>query len=141
VAASYIITQRTPIICRCDATGIGKDTVELFVAEGARVVFCGRGVEAGQAIAARCGGDARCVFVAADVRNEADVKQVIETAVERFGKLDCLFNNAGGGTGMPSVTALSDGYIRYGFGLNFDSVVSILACFIRKHETELHAVQ
>ena len=90
--------------------------------EGAKVVFCGRGEEKGNAIAAATGA----VFVKADVSVESQVKHVIDTAVAQFGQLDCLFNNAGGaysGPGMPSVLTSSEEMIRQSFGLNFESVV------------------
>eukprot|EP00928_Gymnodinium_smaydae_P043952 TRINITY_DN29359_c0_g1_i1.p1 TRINITY_DN29359_c0_g1~~TRINITY_DN29359_c0_g1_i1.p1 ORF type:complete len:333 (-),score=80.00 TRINITY_DN29359_c0_g1_i1:355-1353(-) len=104
-------------------SGIGRETVELFVREGARVVFCGRGQKAGEAIAAGCGE--RCVFVQADVNEEKDIKAVVDTAVEKWGKLDVLFNNAGGGTGGSVATVTKDD-IRKAFSLNFDSAVLML---------------
>ena len=77
-------------------SGIGEATVELFVEEGAKVVFTGRNENAGRAIADRVG--AAACFVQGDMRLEADIKRAIDTAVDRFGRLDCLFNNAGAGT-------------------------------------------
>ena len=77
-------------------SGIGEATVELFMAEGAKVVLTGRNAAKGEAIAAAAGEAA--LFVAGDVRREEDIKRTIDIAVERFGRLDCLFNNAGGGT-------------------------------------------
>ena len=74
-------------------SGIGLATAERFVAEGAKVVISGRRRREGEAIAARLGAD--CRFVAADVTAEADIAAVIAEAVDGFGRLDCLFNNAG----------------------------------------------
>lgn len=74
-------------------SGIGRRTVEMFVAEGATVIFAGRREAEGAAIAAALGE--RAVFQAADVAREADVKALVDLAVGRFGRLDCLFNNAG----------------------------------------------
>ena len=73
--------------------GIGYSTAELFVEHGARVVLAGRTVEAGEALSEKLGENA--VFVRTDVTREGDIKAMIDTAVERFGRLDCLFNNAG----------------------------------------------
>ncbi len=73
--------------------GIGYSTAELFVEHGARVMITGRTVEAGEALAEKLGENA--VFVRTDVTREGDIKAMIDTAVERFGRLDCLFNNAG----------------------------------------------
>ena len=75
------------------AGGIGKATVELFVAEGAKVVIADVQDDAGQALAERL-GDAT-VFRRTDVSNEADMQALVDLALERFGGLDVLFNNAG----------------------------------------------
>ena len=82
-------------------SGMGAGTVELFVAEGARVVIAARGEEAGQALAGRLGGNA--IFKRTDVSVEADVKALIDTTVEKWGRLDVLFNNAGIGQRYLSV--------------------------------------
>ena len=73
--------------------GIGSRTAGLFVEHGAKVVVAGRTVEAGAALADKLGENA--VFVQTDVTREGDITAMIDTAVERFGRLDCLFNNAG----------------------------------------------
>jgi NAD(P)-dependent dehydrogenase (short-subunit alcohol dehydrogenase family) len=75
-------------------SGIGRATCTRLVAEGACVVFCGRRIEQGTAVARELGD--RSHFVAADVRCEGDVRKVIEAALQCFGRLDILFNNAGG---------------------------------------------
>ena len=76
-------------------SGIGARTAEVFVEHGAKVVIAGRAVDKGEALAEKLGDSA--VFVRTDVTEEADVKAMIDTAVDRFGRLDCLFNNAGSG--------------------------------------------
>lgn len=75
------------------AGGIGRATVELFVAEGAKVVIADIHDEAGEALAVKLGDAA--VFRHADVGGEADVQAVVDLAVARFGGVDILFNNAG----------------------------------------------
>lgn len=77
-------------------SGIGEATVELFVAEGAKVVFTGRNVEKGRSMQAQLGADAH--FFAADVSDEAQVEASIQESIKTFGRLDVLFNNAGGPT-------------------------------------------
>jgi NAD(P)-dependent dehydrogenase (short-subunit alcohol dehydrogenase family) len=64
------------------------------VAEGARVVIAGRRVAEGEALAAKLG--AACVFRQTDVTAEDQMSALIALAVDRFGRIDCLFNNAGG---------------------------------------------
>ncbi len=84
-------------------SGIGARCAEIFVAEGATVVIAGRSAERGEALAAKLGGDA--LFVQTDVAKEVDVKAMIDAAVARFGRLDCLFNNAAvAGPGGPIET-------------------------------------
>lgn len=75
------------------ASGIGEATVRLFVAEGAAVVVADIQDGPGRALATDLGD--RGVYVHADVGREADVAAAVREAVARFGRLDCLFNNAG----------------------------------------------
>jgi NAD(P)-dependent dehydrogenase (short-subunit alcohol dehydrogenase family) len=75
-------------------SGIGLRTAEIFVEEGAKVVVAGRRTGEGEALARRLG--AECMFRQTDVTVEAQVKALISLAVDKFGRLDCLFNNAGG---------------------------------------------
>ena len=75
-------------------SGIGARTAELFVEEGARVLFTGRRKPEGEALQKKLGKAAR--FQPADATVEADWKQVIDQTLASFGRLDCLFNNAGG---------------------------------------------
>src|ERR1700750_88953 len=75
-------------------SGIGVRTGEIFVAEGAKVVIAGRRVAEGEALAKKLG--AACVFRQTDVTEEAQMQALISLAMEKFGKIDCLFNNAGG---------------------------------------------
>jgi len=74
-------------------SGIGARSVELFVEEGAKVVIAGRRREDGKALAWRLGSAAS--FIETDVTQEPQLRAMIQHAVERFGRLDCLFNNAG----------------------------------------------
>jgi NAD(P)-dependent dehydrogenase (short-subunit alcohol dehydrogenase family) len=77
-------------------SGMGRVASELFASEGARVVVAdvsdGPGEATVRAIDA-AGFDA--AYVRADVSNPADAKAMIATALERFGRLDVLYNNAG----------------------------------------------
>ena len=75
-------------------SGIGWRTAEIFVAEGAKVVVAGRRAAEGEALARKLG--AACVFRQTDVTVEDQMHALISLAVDTFGKIDCLFNNAGG---------------------------------------------
>ena len=74
-------------------SGIGEATARRFSAEGAELVIAGRAVEKGAALARELGDGA--LFRRADVLREGDIAGLIDAATERFGRLDCLFNNAG----------------------------------------------
>jgi len=75
-------------------SGIGLCTAEVFVAEGAKVVIAGRRVAEGEKLAKKLGS--ACVFRQTDVTIEEQMRALIALSVERFGRIDCLFNNAGG---------------------------------------------
>ena len=84
-------------------SGIGRRTVERFVAEGAKVVFSGRREAEGQAVAAATGA----TFVKADVALEQDAERTIKAAADAHGRLDVLVNNAGAPAPAPA-TRLQD---------------------------------
>ena len=75
------------------ASGIGEETARLFVSEGASVVIADLDDDRGKRIADEFGENAR--FVHTDVTQEHDVDAAIAFAVDTFGRLDCVFNNAG----------------------------------------------
>ena len=80
-------------------SGMGKSMAELFVREGARVVCADRSGKEAE-VAASLGDAAVAVHV--DVASSQDIQLMINTAVERWGRLDVLCNNAGfGGPMMP----------------------------------------
>ncbi|WP_213735650.1 glucose 1-dehydrogenase [Bradyrhizobium sp. dw_411] len=75
-------------------SGIGLRTAEMFVAEGAKIVIAGRRASEGEQLAKRLG--TACVFRRTDVTIEEDIRALIGQTVDTFGRIDCLFNNAGG---------------------------------------------
>ena len=77
------------------ASGIGKASVRLFIEEGAHVIFGDIQDERGKAFAEELGSNA--IYLHMNVRNESEIKAAIDLAVEKFGRLDVMFNNAGFG--------------------------------------------
>ena len=75
------------------ASGLGEATARLMASEGARVVLADIQEERGEGLAAELGGDA--TYIHCDVTSEPDVAGVVDGAVRTFGRLDCMFNNAG----------------------------------------------
>jgi len=91
------------------ASGIGEATTRLFVEEGARVVVADVLDERGRHLADELGESAR--FRHTDVSREVDVEALIDDTLEEFGRLDCLFNNAGiGGPRGPIESIPLDGF-------------------------------
>jgi NAD(P)-dependent dehydrogenase (short-subunit alcohol dehydrogenase family) len=99
-------------------SGIGEATARVFAAEGARLLISGRTADKGQALAQELGA----VFQRADVMTEADIAALIGTAVKRYGRLDCLFNNAGAPT-PGTLEALTQQELDYAMRLLVGSVL------------------
>jgi NAD(P)-dependent dehydrogenase (short-subunit alcohol dehydrogenase family) len=98
------------------ASGIGRATVELFTREGARVVLADIQDDQGAALAAALGADV--AYRRCDVTDEVQVAALIEFTVERFGRLDVMFNNAGG---VVDRTPMSDLNLE-----NFDAGLALM---------------
>ncbi|KAJ9558944.1 hypothetical protein OSB04_013558 [Centaurea solstitialis] len=75
------------------ARGIGECTAKLFAEHGAKVVIADIEDQLGQAVCEAI-GSSNSIYVHCDVTNENDVKNVVDTAVATYGKLDIMFNNA-----------------------------------------------
>jgi NAD(P)-dependent dehydrogenase (short-subunit alcohol dehydrogenase family) len=77
------------------ASGIGEAAAQKFVAAGATVVIADLQEQKGQALAGSLGE--KNIFHKTDVTNEADMHQLVQSTVQRFGRLDVFYNNAGFG--------------------------------------------
>ncbi len=76
-------------------SGIGEATARRFAEEGPLLMVGARSVDKGEQLAAELDTDA--AFKRTDVTQEAEIAALMDAAVERFGRVDCLFNNAGAG--------------------------------------------
>ena len=92
------LTNKTAFITGGNS-GIGLATAKLFVAEGARVAITGRNKETLEEAARELGPNA--LAIAADTTDIAATEAAIKQAVEKFGKLDIVFANAGIAGGTP----------------------------------------
>jgi NAD(P)-dependent dehydrogenase (short-subunit alcohol dehydrogenase family) len=97
------------------ASGIGRGTVDLFVAEGAKVIAADIQDDKGARIEEDHKGKAK--YVRCDVSKEADIAAAIAAATKHFGKLTTLFNNAGTGGAAETVEGVT--------AESFDSVMHL----------------
>jgi NAD(P)-dependent dehydrogenase (short-subunit alcohol dehydrogenase family) len=83
------------VLITCALTGIGRAAAVIFAQEGAHVVVSGRRDKQGQELVAELEAlGAEAIFVRADVRNEDDVRSLVDQTLKRFGRLDIAVNNA-----------------------------------------------
>lgn len=103
-------SDRPPVVVVTGAaSGIGRATAVRFLVDGWNVVAADLNAENGAALFAEVGaahGGDRLLFVRTDVSVEADVAAVIDEAVSRFGRLDCVVNNAGLGGAFGPITEI-----------------------------------
>lgn len=111
-------------------SGIGKDAAIALAREGAKVVLSGRRETEGEAVVATitaAGGTA--VFFKGDMSKEADIEALVNLTVQRFGRLDMAFNNAGVESAAGGVTEATEAEYRKVFDLNVWGVLALM-----KHE-------
>jgi len=93
-------------------SGIGRATAIAFAKQGANVVVAGRRETEGAeslTLIQKTGGQG--LFVRVDVNDESEIEAMVAKTLERFGRLDFAFNNAGvGGLGRATMTATADIY-------------------------------
>jgi len=93
-------------------TGIGRAAAIAFAQEGAKVVVSGRREKEGQELAAELQAlGAEAIFIRTDVRNDDDVRKLVDQTLSRFGRLDIAVNNAGTeGTPGPVTDQTAESY-------------------------------
>jgi len=105
-------------------SGIGLATAQLFAQRGCKVVLAGRRTDVGESAAESIraeGGDA--AFVQADVTEDDQVQRLVDATVDRYGRLDIAFNNAGTeGAGMIPLVEETEENLRQVMEVNFFGV-------------------
>jgi len=106
--------------------GIGEGCVRVFAEAGGKVVFCARGEKAGRALEkeVQAKGPGSALFLPCDVSKVEQVTGVVDETVKRFGRLDCLINNAGWHPPHKPIDDFTEQEFRDLFELN---VVSLFA--------------
>src|SRR5438067_8780724 len=105
IRPSFFLAQRNlhmsyqdkVVIITGGSHGIGEGCVRAFVAAGAKVVFCARNDRDGErlAVEVNASGPGEAQFFKCDVSRVEEIQHLIDEAVARFGRIDCLINNAG----------------------------------------------
>jgi NAD(P)-dependent dehydrogenase (short-subunit alcohol dehydrogenase family) len=113
-------------------SGIGRATALRFALEGAAaVVIAGRRRAEGEAVVAEVArAGARSLFVAADVTREDDAAGLVAAAIERFGRLDVAFNNAGFQERRAALADQSDEVYARVFDTNVRALFFAMRCQI-----------
>ena len=101
--------------------GLGRGIAEAYLREGARVVLNGRSQEKGDKVLAELGVGDRAVFRRGDVMVQSDVESLVDFAVEHFGQIDIMVNNAGGTGNAQPVALMSDEEWALNMKWNVDS--------------------
>lgn len=126
--------QHKVVLLTGGAGGVGKALVQLFAAEGARVLIADRNEEGCQqavALAQEAGGEAD--YLVGDLSDKVYCEELVSTAVDRFGALDIVLNNAGiipRGT----ITETSDDMWSMAMAINLDAVFFICRAAIPELE-------
>ncbi len=110
-----LLTGKTAVVTG-GAQGLGYAVAERFIAEGAKVVLGDLDLEVTRSAVERLGGDAAAAAVRCDVTRAADVETLVSYAVQRFGGLDIMVNNAG---------ITRDATLRKMTEEQFDEVISV----------------
>ena len=77
------------------ASGIGESTSRLFVEHGAKVIIADVQDQVGQSLCKELGTEDNVYYVHCDITSDTDVKNVVDVAISKYGKLDIMYNNAG----------------------------------------------
>jgi NADP-dependent 3-hydroxy acid dehydrogenase YdfG len=112
--------SNTVVVITGASAGIGAALGELLAAKGMSLVLVARRKDELEAVTARCGG--RALAIVADAADRAEVRRVVDAALERFGHIDVWVNNVGRGiTRMPS--QLTDEDVDHMMRLNVKSAL------------------
>jgi NAD(P)-dependent dehydrogenase (short-subunit alcohol dehydrogenase family) len=108
--------------------GIGEGCTRVFIEAGSNVVFCARNEGEGKKLETELNkkGPGKALFIKADMCKSAEIQNLIDETVQKFGRLDCLINNAGW---HPPSKPIDDFSIEdFQYLLNFNLISIFTAC-------------
>lgn len=113
-------TESAPVALITGAlTGIGRATAFAFADSGARLVVSGRHPDKGEELVAELkAAGSEAIFVRTDVRSDADLMELADRAVERFGRIDIAVNNAGTDGSFAALTDVTSDLYNATFDTN-----------------------
>ncbi|KAG6772427.1 hypothetical protein NC652_017368 [Populus alba x Populus x berolinensis] len=101
------------------ASGIGESTSRLFVEHGAKVIIADVQDQVGQSLCKELGTEDNVYYVHCDVTSDTDVKNVVDVAISKYGKLDIMYSNAGiTGNIDPTILGTDNGDFKRVFEVN-----------------------
>jgi NAD(P)-dependent dehydrogenase (short-subunit alcohol dehydrogenase family) len=109
--------------------GIGAAAAKLFAAEGATVVLAARTEPALKSLVAEIGGTAS--YTVADFGDVESINAAVQTVLDRHGRLDVAFNNAGVGIPPAPIADISEADFDLVHGVNFKGVFFAMAAEVR----------
>jgi 3-hydroxybutyrate dehydrogenase len=107
MSAEGVVAGRVALITG-GTRGIGRGIADALLAEGAAVVVNGTSVDKGATCLAEMGAPERSHFIAGDVKQRSTCERLVAETVERFGAIDVLVNNSGGGGQTALTVDISD---------------------------------
>jgi len=110
--SDFLDLQGKSVLVTGASSGMGAVAALAFAKAGARLVLGARRIPEGEKVAQQARElGAEAAFVQADMTREADIERLVKTAVQRYGRLDVAFNNAGiGGTAAPFAEQTVDSF-------------------------------
>ena len=118
--------------------GIGAATVRLFRQAGARVVFSYRSAQAqAKALVQECGGKGFCRAICQELSTVEEGQALVQAAIERFGRLDCLIVNHGVWPSHDApIAEMTAAQWRETIGINLDSVFGLVQAAVAQMKAQ-----